>query len=699
MTFTNRAAKEMRERVASMIGPMGDQVWLGTFHALAAKMLRRHADAVGLNSNFTILDSDDQNRVLKALMEDRSIDTKKWAPNVVMGVIQRWKDRGWIPADVPREQLGGDIANGKTHELYIAYQARLLELNAADFGDLLLHILTLFKSHPDILKSYQEQFRYILVDEYQDTNASQYSWLRMLSDRHRNICCVGDDDQSIYSWRGAEVANILGFEQHFPGAGVVRLESNYRSTPTILGAASGLIRNNSGRLGKDLRAAGVADAGEKITVYGVWDGQAEARWVVDQMEALQRNGTPLSQMAVLVRAGFLTREFEERLITTGTPYRVIGGLRFYERQEIRDAVAYLRLIEQPADDLAFERIVNLPRRGLGDASIQMLHLVARAQGTGLMGAARAVLDSDELKPRARNALARFVADIDRWASLREAMDVAELTATVLDESGYMAMWKADKTPGAPGRVENLQELVAALEEFTSLTEFLEHISLVMENENKAGTGDAVTLMTLHAAKGLEFDVVFLPAWEEEIFPNRRSLDESGSRALEEERRLAYVGLTRARRKVHISHASSRRVYNQWQSNVPSRFIAEIPDAHKEQDGDAGLTAGSRGFSEAWSSWNGGWDSKAGGGAAANSGWQQRKQRHAAEREGLGYQVERPDRQIAGNSAVPSRGERVFHQKFGYGKVLACEGDKLTVAFDKAGTKKVMAGFVERPEAL
>lgn len=696
VTFTNRAAKEMRERVSAVIGPMADQVWLGTFHALAAKMLRRDAEVVGLSSNFTILDSDDQNRVLKALMEDRSIDTKKWAPNVVMSVIQRWKDRGWTPENVPREQHGGDIANGRTLELYTAYQARLLELNVADFGDLLLHVLTLFKKNPDILRKYQQQFQYILVDEYQDTNASQFLWLRLLSQVHRNICCVGDDDQSIYSWRGAEVSNILGFEQHFPGAGVVRLESNYRSTPTILGAASGLIRNNSGRLGKDLRAAGNVEAGEKVTVYSVWDGQAEARWVVDQMEAMQRAKVPLSQMAVLVRAGFLTREFEERLITTGTPYRVIGGLRFYERQEIRDAVAYLRLIEQPADDLAFERIINTPRRGLADASLQVLHLAAKAQGVGLMAAARSVLDTDELKPKARASLAKFVDDIDRWASLRDAMDVAELIGTVLDESGYMAMWKADKTPAAPGRVENLQELVAALEGYASLSEFLEHISLVMENDNKAEQGDAVTLMTLHAAKGLEFDVVFLPAWEEEIFPNRRSLDESGSKALEEERRLAYVGLTRARRKVFISHASSRRVYNQWQSNTPSRFIAEIPDVHKEEDSESGLTAGSRGFSEAWSSWNGGWDGKAGGGAA-NSGWQQRKQRFTSEREGLSYQAAR--REPAPDSAVPARGERVFHDKFGYGQVLACEGDKLTVAFDKAGQKKVMAGFVQRADEV
>ncbi|KJS38197.1 MAG: DNA helicase II [Rhodospirillaceae bacterium BRH_c57] len=683
VTFTNRAAKEMRERLGAMIGPVSEQVWLGTFHALGLKMLRRHCDLVGLRSGFSILDTDDQNRVLKGLMELAHIDTKKWPPNIVMGAIQRWKDRGWTPDAVPPHEVG-DIADGKALELYGAYQKRLIEVNACDFGDLLLHVLTIFQAEPGILAEYQARFRYILVDEYQDANVSQYLWLRLLARQHKNICCVGDDDQSIYSWRGAEVGNILRFEHDFPGANIVRLERNYRSTPAILGAASGLIRNNATRLGKDLRAAGSLsqETGDKVTIHGVWDGEAEARWVLDTAQSLQRNGARLSDMAILVRAGFQTREFEERFITTGTPYRMIGGLRFYERAEIRDAIAYVRLLSQPDDDLAFERIVNLPKRGLGDASVQVLHLASRAQGMSLLNAARTVLDTDELKPRARNSLRTFVEDIDRWATLRTTMPPAELVATVLDESGYLAMWKADKAPEAPGRVENLQELVSALEDYTDLQEFLEHIALVMENDTRAGVEDAITLMTLHAAKGLEFDHVFLPGWEEQVFPHRRAL-EGGLSALEEERRLAYVGLTRARRRAFVSYAGSRRVFNQWHSNPKSRFVDEIPAEFKEEDGEMGLTAGSHGMSESYSTWNGGWGKPSGKG----TGWERRK---AEEKAGQNWQVAKREPSKSGFA----RGDRVFHQKFGYGEVIAAEDDKLQIAFDKAGQKKVMAGFVK-----
>ncbi len=682
VTFTNRAAKEMRERVGTLIGPAADQVWLGTFHALALRMLRKHADKVGLQSGFSILDSDDQSRVLKALMEEAGVDVKKWPVVMVMGVIQRWKDRGWTPDQVPGQEATGDIAGGRLLDLYRAYQARLLALNACDFGDLLLHVLVILRDHADVLAGYQDQFRYILVDEYQDTNTAQYLWLRLLARGHRNICCVGDDDQSIYSWRGAEVGNILRFEHDFPGAQVVRLERNYRSTPTILGAASAVIRNNTGRLGKDLRAAGATEDGEPIRVYGVWDGPAEARHVVEQMESLHRRGERLSSMAVLVRAGFQTREFEERLITTGTPYRMIGGLRFYERQEIRDAMAYLRLIEQPADDLAFERIINLPKRGLGDAAMQTIHLSARALGCPLLQAARSLLETDELKAKPRAALRGFVEAIDEWAALRGGMDPSELAATVLDGSGYLEMWKKDKSPEAPGRVENLQEFIRGLEDYDSLTEFLEHVSLVMENDSKAGTGDAVTLMTLHAAKGLEFDTVFLPGWEEEVFPNRRALDEGGVSALEEERRLAYVGLTRARKRVFITHASQRRIFRDWVMCVPSRFIGEVPETFKEEDSDVGLIGGGRSQREAWSSWDGG---------NASSGWDQRKQAFR-EREGLTWQVSTRETS-RGDQDGYSVGDRVFHQKFGHGRVCAVDGNKLEVDFDKAGRKKVIDSFV------
>jgi len=687
VTFTNRAAREMRERVGQMIGPVAEQVWLGTFHALGVRILRRHGELVGVRAGFTILDSDDQNRLLKPLVEQAGVDLKKWPLPALMGIIQRWKDRGWLPDAVSKSEASRDAANGRMVELYTAYQQRLHEVNACDFGDLLLHCLTLFRTHPEVLASYQQQFRYILVDEYQDTNVAQSLWLRALALGHRNICCVGDDDQSIYSWRGAEVANILRFEHDYPGAQIIRLERNYRSTPAILGAASGLIRHNSDRLGKDLRAAGDAaqERGDRVAIHGLWDGEAEARWVVDRIDDQQRAGVSLASMAILVRAGFQTREFEERLIMTGTPYRVVGGLRFYERAEIRDAVAYLRLIEQPADDLAFERVINTPKRGLGDAALQTIHLAARAEGVPLLTAARRLLDTDEMKPKPRKALAQFVAMIDEWAALRSAMGPGELTGQMLAESGYLDMWKKDRSPEAPGRVENLQELVAALEEFDSLTEFLEHIALVMENDAKAGQGAAVTVMTLHAAKGLEFDVVFLPGWEEEVFPNRRALDDGGLKSLEEERRLAYVGLTRARKRVFVTHAANRRVFNQWQNNLPSRFIEEIPDEMKEVSSDTGLMAGSHGRSESWSSWNGQWDTS----RPPSTGWQERKARFN-DREGLSWQG-------AGKkaSSQPSlqRGDRVVHDKFGYGDVVITDGDKLEVMFDTVGRKKVVASFV------
>lgn len=672
VTFTNRAAREMQERVGQMIGGQAEQLWLGTFHALAAKMLRRHADIVGLTSSFTILDSDDQLRVLKPILAERSVDTKKWTPQGLMGILQRWKDRGWRVDTVPGDEATA-LAGVPLRAIYSDYQARLIALNACDFGDLLLHVLTVFQSHPDILAEYQERFRYILVDEYQDTNVSQYLWLRLLSAKHRNICCVGDDDQSIYSWRGAEVGNILRFEQDFPGANIVRLERNYRSTPAILGAASGVIRHNSDRLGKDLRAVDATDPGDKVTVYSTWDGESEARWVVERVEALERAGTSLGSMAVLVRAGFQTREFEERLIARATPYRVVGGLRFYERQEIRDAVAYLRLIEQPTDDLAFERIINTPKRGLGEAALQTVTMASRASGIPLLAAARSILETDELKTKARKALAEFVKLVDDWAALKEGMEPSELAAMVLDQSGYLEFWKLDKAPEAPGRVENLNELIAALEGFGTLTEFLEHIALVMENDSKAQQGAAITLMTLHAAKGLEFDVVFLPGWEETIFPHRRALDEGGKKGLEEERRLAYVGLTRARQRVFVSHAASRRVYGQWQSAIPSRFIAEIPEAYKETDGEQGLTASGGGQTESWSTWNGGYAQKP---KAPAQGW-------AAP--------------VGKKPAAFDLGERVFHAKFGHGHVTEVDGDKLTVDFDYSGAKKVMAGFVTKGE--
>ncbi len=680
VTFTNKAAREMKDRVAAITGRPVEGWWLGTFHALAARILRSHAEAVGLKPNFTILDADDQLRLLKQVMEGRNIDDKKWPARMLLGIIQRWKDRGLTPEKVSEEE-GGAMADGRLIQLYVEYQERLRTLNAADFGDLLLHNLTLFAEQPDILAGYQNRFRYLLVDEYQDTNVAQYLWLRLLAQSYKNLCCVGDDDQSIYSWRGAEVGNILKFEKDFPGAEVIRLERNYRSTPHILGAASGLIAHNEGRLGKTLWTG--IDAGDKVSVQGVWDGEEEARVICDEVEAKRRDGHSLEQMAVLVRAGFQTREFEERLITLGIPYRVIGGPRFYERQETRDAIAYFRVIVSPDDDLAFERIVNVPKRGLGQATLQAVHQLARGQGVSLYEACRQIVETDELRSKARTTLTALITDFERWRSQLDILHQAELAAVVLDESGYTEMWMKDRSPEAPGRLDNLKELVAGLEDFENLQGFLEHVSLVMENEDNA-TDEKLSLMTLHAAKGLEFDLVFLPGWEEGLFPHQRSLDEEGLKGLEEERRLAYVGLTRARRKAHVVYAANRRIYNQWQSALPSRFIDELPEEHVDVFSDTGLYGGGH------------------AGGSARPILRETPQtfsfretgRAPRRRDGVVLDGEAWEIDTAEGDSRFEEGTRIFHQKFGYGRVQARDGNKLEVVFDKAGTKKVIDSFVE-----
>jgi DNA helicase-2/ATP-dependent DNA helicase PcrA len=670
VTFTNKAAREMRDRVAALVGGPVEAWWVGTFHAIAARILRRHAELVGLKASFTILDTDDQLRLVKQLLEADDIDAKRWPARLVLGVIERWKDKGLAPEKLKPED-GGDVAGGRVIALYKAYQERLKSLNACDFGDLLLHNLTILQQRKDVLESYHRRFRYILVDEYQDTNTAQYHWLRLLAQGHRNICCVGDDDQSIYAWRGAEVGNILRFEQDFPGARVIRLEQNYRSTSHILGAASGLIAHNRGRLGKTLFTT--ADGGDPVKTRAVWDGEDEARWVGDEIEALQRAGTHLSEIAILVRASFQMREFEERLITLGVPYRVVGGPRFYERAEIRDAMAYLRVIAQPADDLAFDRIANVPRRGIGDATIQTLHRAARQMGVPLTEAAERLLETDELRPQVRTALGALMGDFRRWRGMMDTASAAELARAVIDESGYAAHWQADRTPDAAGRLENLKELVTAIEEFGTLGAFLEHVSLVMENTDRQG-GDLVTLMTLHAAKGLEFAHVFLPGWEEGIFPNLRALEETGVAGLEEERRLAYVGLTRAKRRAYVSSAANRLVHGLWQSALPSRFLEELPQDHIEPEGEAGLEQRLAQRMPAFA-----FQAPRAGGFA----------RRATTIEGAAYEVEERPR-----PAVPfAVGARVFHQKFGYGTVRAADNDKLTIAFDVAGEKRVVDAFV------
>ena len=685
VTFTNKAAREMKSRVSAMVGPLAEQAWLGTFHALAARMLRRHADLVGLRSDFTILDVDDQIRLIKQLMEVENIDAKRWPARLLGGVIQRWKDRGLTPEKIGAAEAG-DLANGQMRELYTAYQARLLALNAVDFGDLLLHMLTVLQSHPDVLAEYHARITHIMVDEYQDTNVAQYLWLRLLTGTERNLCCVGDDDQSIYGWRGAEVGNILKFESDFPGAAIVRLEENYRSTGHILAAASGIIAHNESRLGKTLYTS--ADAGEKLRVNGYWDGADEARAVSADIEAMHADGQDLSQIAVLVRAGFQTREFEERFIAIGLPYRVVGA-RFYERAEIRDAIAYLRLIAQPADDLAFERIINTPKRGLGTASIQALHMQARASDKPLLAAAIDLSQSDELRPAARNALGEFCQNIRRWRDSVGSMHHTDLAKIVLDESGYTGMWMADKSPEAEGRLENLTELVNAMQDFDSLQGFLEHISLVMDGDRESETGE-VTLMTLHAAKGLEFDTVFLPGWEEGIFPSQRTIDENGAVGLEEERRLAYVGITRARKTVQLSFAGSRRIHGQWQSSIPSRFVQELPPETVIEDIAQGL-GGAIPFGRAAQVQMSG-DSSFGGSGETRGGYGPGWRRMAERRAGGiddGFRA-------SNNKTAFALGERVFHQKFGMGNITHIDGDKLEIAFDKAGSKKVVAGFVSKP---
>jgi DNA helicase-2/ATP-dependent DNA helicase PcrA len=692
VTFTNKAAREMRERVGRIMGENVEGLpWLGTFHSVAAKMLRRHAELVGLQSNFTILDTDDQLRLLKQLIQAADLDEKRWPARQLAGLIDRWKNRGWVPAEVDAGESEA-YANGRGAELYAAYQARLKAVNACDFGDLLLHMLTILKTHRDVLENYQQRFRYIMVDEYQDTNSSQYLWLRLLAQERKNICCVGDDDQSIYSWRGAEVANILRFEHDFPGAKVIRLEQNYRSTPHILAAASQVISNNGQRLGKTLWT--VLESGEKITVVGVWDGPEEARRVGDEIDGHRRDGGSYDDVAILVRAQHQTREFEDRFIAIGLPYRIVGGFRFYERAEIRDALAYLRVVSQPADDLAFERIVNTPKRGLGDKAVAKIHQLARATGTPLTVAAARLCDTDELAGAARKSLGRLVGDIARWRDLSNSLAHPELIRQILDESGYTAMLQADRSAESAGRLENLTELARAMEEYETLGAFLEHVSLVMDNDANDG-GAKVTIMTVHAAKGLEFDTVFLVGWEEGLFPSQRALDEGGTKSLEEERRLAYVAITRARRRCVIIHAANRRIYGQWTSSIPSRFVGELPEEHVETE-----TTMSGGESLWRAQWSEHTDPFAHleRGTGRGPGWQ----RAAAlgeptARSGNGGRILEVKASTASYAAKPrsdvSIGQRVFHTKFGYGTVEGIEGNKLAIAFEQSGTKHVLDSFV------
>ncbi|MEL6709950.1 MAG: UvrD-helicase domain-containing protein [Pseudomonadota bacterium] len=693
VTFTNKAAREMRERVSGHLGPHSEGIpWLGTFHSICAKMLRRHAELVGLESNYTIIDTDDQLRLLKQLIIDAGEDEKRWPPRQLAGFIDGWKNRGLNPVDL--DAMDNEVyANGRGREFYQAYQDRLKALNACDFGDLMLHILNIFRKHTDVLEDYQRRYKYILVDEYQDTNAVQYLWLRLLAQAHKNICVVGDDDQSIYSWRGAEVANILRFEKDFPGAAVIRLEQNYRSTPHILGAASGLIRANSQRHEKTLWTE--VNGGDKVKVIGVWDAPEEARRVGEEIERLEGQGAPLDQVAILVRAQYQTREFEDRFIQIGVNYRIIGGFRFYERAEIRDALAYLRVIAQPQDDLAFERIYNQPKRGLGAKTLEKMHQHARRVGLPLAAASLELADSDELPKRAANTIGGLLRQFLAWREAAETLTPADLLRLVLDESGYNDMLTNDRSAESAGRAENLSELARAMEEYETLGDFLEHVSLVMDND-RGDEEETVTIMTIHAAKGLEFDNVFCVGWEEGVFPSQRAIDEGGLASLEEERRLAYVAITRARRQCTILHAANRRIYGQWTSSIPSRFIEELPEEHIDQE--TTMTGGASLWRANWSenedpfahvaranpsraqTRGPGWQ------RAIESGYETKQSR-----------VAESGRSAASFAAAPRSdiriGAMVSHAKFGTGCVIDQEGNKLEIEFEDHGTKRVIDSFV------
>lgn len=717
VTFTNKAAREMKERIGVLVGGAVEGMpWLGTFHSIGVKLLRRHAEMVGLRSDFSILDTDDVIRLIKQLIQAEGLDDKRWPARQFAGMIDGWKNKGLTPKDIPEGDARA-FGNGKGRELYAAYQARLKTLNACDFGDLLLHPIDLFRRNPDVLKDYHQKFRYILVDEYQDTNTAQYMWLRLLAQRPKdvpqNVCCVGDDDQSIYGWRGAEVDNILRFEKDFAGAKVIRLERNYRSTEHILGAAGHLIAHNEGRLGKTLFTERTHPDDEKVIVHAAWDSEEEARAIGEEIEQLQRQQHKLNDIAILVRASFQMREFEDRFVTLGLNYRVIGGPRFYERLEIRDAMAYFRLTCQPADDLAFERIINTPKRGLGDTTVRTLHDYARARNIPMLAAAADLIETDELKPKARKALFDVIQMFRRWSELLETTPHIELAEQILEESGYTDMWKNDKSAEGPGRLDNLKELIRSMEAFESMRGFLEHVSLVMDVEQNENM-DAVSIMTLHSAKGLEFETVFLPGWEEGLFPHQRALDEGGRSGLEEERRLAYVGITRAKRRCHIWFVSNRRIHGLWQSTMPSRFLEELPPMHVDvAESDSAYGGYGRGgygqsrfdkaepFANSYST--PGWKrAQANKSDATRDNWGTRSG-HAVERIGYGESGPRGrtiDGELVAKSvaATPSKfamGDRVFHIKFGNGNITAIEGNKLTINFDKAGEKRVLDGFVEK----
>ena len=578
VTFTNKAAKEMQNRVSELLKKNAVGLsWLGTFHSISAKFLRKHAKAVGLNHNFTILDQDDQNRLVKNLCKSENIDTKKISPNYILSTIDKWKNKGWYPEDVSLNK--SDVIEKQFLKIYKIYQSKLIDLNACDFGDLLLHCVKLFEKNKDICEIYSKNFKYILVDEYQDTNLIQSKWLNLLSYYNKNLCCVGDDDQSIYSWRGAEIKNFLDFEKLYTGSKIVRLEKNYRSTQNILSTASALIKNNKSRVGKTLYTKG--EEGDLINLNCYKSGKDEAINIGDKIESLSNYG--FNNIAILVRAIFQTREFEERFLKIGIPYRIIGGTKFYERAEIKDCLSYLRIVFQDKDDLAFERIVNVPKRSIGDTTIRQISNFAKQNNLSLFNASKKLIELNMIKPKTKIGLSSIIKLIENWNfELKKKVNHVKLLQIILDGSGYSQMLKNKKDLENENRLENIKELMNAMKEFDNLGSFLEHVSLATSIDQD-WDGQKVNLMTMHASKGLEFDVIFLPGWEEGLFPHQKSIEEKGENGLEEERRLAYVGITRAKKLLNISFSMSRFFQGDWVDSIASRFVDELPEANIDKN--------------------------------------------------------------------------------------------------------------------
>ena len=680
VTFTNKAANEMKSRVGNLIGDMVTGLkWLGTFHSIGAQILRQYPEKVGLKNGFIILDTDDQLRLLKQIIKEENIDDKKWPAKGLLSLIDNWKNKGLSPNQISSDD-GDYFANGKGKVLYKKYQDQLKFFNAADFGDLILECIRLFNENPDILESFQNRFKYMLVDEYQDTNTSQYTLLKLLSGKWKNICCVGDDDQSIYSWRGAEVTNILKFEKDFLDSKIIRLEQNYRSTGNILAAASKLIEANESRFGKTLWTS--SNGGEKVSVTSTWDGEEEARIITDEIEQQSLNKKNLDEVAILVRASFQMREFEDRFVSIGLPYKVIGGPRFYERKEIRDANAYFRLAIQPNDSLALERILNVPKRGIGETTLKKIKDYAKNNNIPTIDSIRDLIKTSEIKPKTKISLGHFIELTERWNDLIAERNHYEMAEIILEDSGYLEMLRNDDTITAAGRLDNIKELFRSIEPFESLNAYLEHISLVMEID-KNPEGNKVSLMTLHAAKGLEFDYVFLPGWEEGVFPNQRSLDEGGVKSLEEERRLAYVGITRAKIKSSIFYAANRKMHNQWLSSIPSRFVNELP----EDNIDVNLShfSGNKGnFTDIKE------DDIFDQSDYSTPGWERAKIQSLSNKR---IQEEEKIVSVDINSKF-SPGMLVMHKKFGKGKIETVDGKKLTISFGDNGIRKVMENFVD-----